>query len=46
VELQPSSPAKAGDPVIARPSLLDAPLSRSMTVEIDASYVGNAHARY
>src|SRR5436190_24391209 len=26
-----SSPAKAGDPVIARPSLLDAPLSRGMT---------------
>src|SRR5712672_1646590 len=28
---QPSSPAKAGDPVIARPSLLDAPHSRGMT---------------
>ena len=28
---QPSSPAKAGDPVIARPSLLDAPPSRGMT---------------
>ena len=28
---QPSSPAKAGDPVIAGPSLLDAPHSRGMT---------------
>jgi hypothetical protein len=34
---QPSSPAKAGDPVIARPSLLDAPLSRGMTGRLQIS---------
>src|SRR3954453_10631206 len=34
LRLPPSSPAKAGDPVIERPSLLDAPPSRGMTVRI------------